>query len=492
MKWEDVDNKIGMPDVDAEWRRFESEIINQKPTSRRLLYWGISIAASIIMVMGLSLFIPDAEEPQLQLAKLEKTANANAHVENNGNIVKEVVIIGSGSVGHLVFLTNHTDGERLAERLHIHVDSASSSWKVKHRQMAHYKREKARLMSLENMSFGIGCEPSLSNEWVLYYDSVAHTLVYKEADKNIWQATRRAVLKERKGGKEKTTKWVPRRHPKRCKGIRVKRYSMPITDEQAQGLNAMWTEVVDSVNNNKAFLLEDATYEFPLGELRVTAPKGINPIIAFTDKLTEAVQMHNTISRDSLLTNFALEKCLTDMTEAMKPVHFIYDSLIIVVSKRQLPDSLCKQIRYRFRQYYHQQGLIVDREGYWTPYGAKWSSGYDKNCPIIELTTAPDTLSDDYVNQHPELQQTMRHISGVVLDENNRPLADAWVGCYGKGAGAPTDSAGCFSFWLPLSYAQSKGKLYAECRPGYQIVRNITIADTAIIIRLQQAVAKGR
>ena len=45
MKWEDVDNKIGMPDVDAEWRRFESEIINQKPTSRRLLYWGISIAA---------------------------------------------------------------------------------------------------------------------------------------------------------------------------------------------------------------------------------------------------------------------------------------------------------------------------------------------------------------------------------------------------------------------------------------------------------------
>ena len=124
MKWEDVDNKIGMPDVDAEWRRFESEIINQKPTSRRLLYWGISIAASIIMVMGLFLFIPDAEEPQLQLAKLEKTANANAHVENNGNIVKEVVIIGSGSVGHLVFLTNHTDGERLAERLHIHVDSA--------------------------------------------------------------------------------------------------------------------------------------------------------------------------------------------------------------------------------------------------------------------------------------------------------------------------------------------------------------------------------
>ena len=95
----------------------------------------------------------------------------------------------------------------------------------------------------------------------------------------------------------------------------------------------------------------------------------------------------------------------------------------------------------------------------------------------------PDTLSDAYVNQHPELQQTMRHISGVVLDKNNRPLTDAWVGCYGKGASAPTDSAGRFSFWLPLSYAQSKGKLYAECRPGYQIVRNITIANWFINFR---------
>ena len=117
------------------------------------------------------------------------------------------------------------------------------------------------------------------------------------------------------------------------------------------------------------------------------------------------------------------------------------------------------------------------------PIRAKWSSGYDKNCPIIELTTVPDTLSDAYVNQHPELQQTMRHISGVVLDKNNRPLTDAWVGCYGKGASAPTDSAGRFSFWLLLSYDQSKGKLYAECRPGYQIVRNITIANWFINFR---------
>lgn len=486
MKQEDIDKKIGMPDVDAEWTRFEREIISQRTASRKSLYWGIGIAASIALVVGIFLFYPDAEEPQMQLAKLEKTANADVHVESDGNIVKEEVLIGSGSVGHLIFLTNHTDGKRLAERLLIHVDSASQSWQEKHRRMAHYKREKARLMNLKNMSFGIGCEPSLSNEWVLYHDSVTHTLVYKEADMNIWQATRRAVYKEQKTGEEKKARWVPRTHPKRCRGIKVKKYSMPITDEQAQGLKAMWTEAVDSANNKKAFLLGDTTYEFPLGELRVTAPNGINPLITFTDNLTEAVLIHNTISKDSLLADSTLEKCLTDMMEAMKPVHFNYDSLIIVVDKRQLPDSLCKLVRYRFRQYYHQQGLIVNRESYWTPYGAKWSSGYDKNCPIIELTTVPDTLSDAYLSQHPELQQTMRHISGVVLDGNNRPMTDVWVGCYGEGAGAPTDSTGRFSFWLPRSDELSNGKLYADC-PGYQRIRNIPITDTTIVIHMQQA-----
>ena len=97
---------------------------------------------------------------------------------------------------------------------------------------------------------------------------------------------------------------------------------MTITDEQAKGLKAMWTEAVASANNKKFLQLEDTTYEFPLGELRVTTPKGVNPLITFTNKLAESVRTHNTISRDSLLENSTLEKCLTDMMEAMKPSSF--------------------------------------------------------------------------------------------------------------------------------------------------------------------------
>ena len=64
MKQEDIDKKIGMPDVDAEWAKFEREVIGQPKASRKPLYWGIGIAASIAIVAGIFLFGHDAEEPQ--------------------------------------------------------------------------------------------------------------------------------------------------------------------------------------------------------------------------------------------------------------------------------------------------------------------------------------------------------------------------------------------------------------------------------------------
>ena len=58
MKTEDIDKKIGMPDVDDEWAKFESEVIDKPTTSRKPLYWGIGIAASIALVAGIFLTHP--------------------------------------------------------------------------------------------------------------------------------------------------------------------------------------------------------------------------------------------------------------------------------------------------------------------------------------------------------------------------------------------------------------------------------------------------
>jgi hypothetical protein len=79
----------------------------------------------------------------------------------------------------------------------------------------------------------------------------------------------------------------------------------------------------------------------------------------------------------------------------------------------------------------------------------------------MELTTLPDTLSDTYVSLHPEMKDTLRHISGIVLDENEKPVVDAWISISGN-AGSPTDSTGRFSFWAP----RSATSLRAECT-GY-------------------------
>lgn len=53
MKTEDIDHRIGMPDVDAEWTKFEQEVIETSPVRSG---YGMSRAAAIaVVVVGVSL-----------------------------------------------------------------------------------------------------------------------------------------------------------------------------------------------------------------------------------------------------------------------------------------------------------------------------------------------------------------------------------------------------------------------------------------------------
>ena len=70
MKTEDIDKRIGMPDVDAEWAKFEREVINNDSASlKRLMLWGLPIAASIALVAGFFLFSHDSKGSGQLLAK---------------------------------------------------------------------------------------------------------------------------------------------------------------------------------------------------------------------------------------------------------------------------------------------------------------------------------------------------------------------------------------------------------------------------------------
>ena len=70
MKTEDLDRKIGMPDVDAEWAKFSREVIGQETVSRQgVVWWSMAIAASIALVAGIFIFGSETIEPESQIAQ---------------------------------------------------------------------------------------------------------------------------------------------------------------------------------------------------------------------------------------------------------------------------------------------------------------------------------------------------------------------------------------------------------------------------------------
>lgn len=76
MKTEDIDKRINMPDVDAEWARFEQEVIGKEPkANRRSIYsWmgGLGIAASVVIVAGLFFLNHDSKETEQILKETSK------------------------------------------------------------------------------------------------------------------------------------------------------------------------------------------------------------------------------------------------------------------------------------------------------------------------------------------------------------------------------------------------------------------------------------
>ena len=83
MKTEDIDKKIGMPDVNDEWAKFESEVINKEEPapkkSRRPLYiWlgGLGIAASLLLLLMMNMKDPQAIEDAPMIAQVQKVQKA--------------------------------------------------------------------------------------------------------------------------------------------------------------------------------------------------------------------------------------------------------------------------------------------------------------------------------------------------------------------------------------------------------------------------------
>ena len=90
MKTEDIDKRIGMPDVDAEWARFEQEVIGKEPkTNKRSIYsWmgGLGIAACLLLFFLINI----GDEPQPETPVVAEQAEPQPVQQSAAAEVKEI------------------------------------------------------------------------------------------------------------------------------------------------------------------------------------------------------------------------------------------------------------------------------------------------------------------------------------------------------------------------------------------------------------------
>ena len=184
----------------------------------------------------------------------------------------------------------------------LRVDSASVAWRKSRPQVVFFDKEKARLLMPEGAAFGVECIPSFSPEWILTYDSIAQSLVYREADESIHARTFKAWHKSKKIlGKRHYYRWVQRKRPKGYEAPAVKTYAIAVTFDQTEMLRAIWSNVVDSAEEREVYMMDGTKWEYFINGKRAKSHSEQNNLVKFANELKEAVRNGDASSINSLI-----------------------------------------------------------------------------------------------------------------------------------------------------------------------------------------------
>ena len=463
MKREDIDKKISMPDVDAEWAKFEREVIDNKTTSRKPLYWGIGIAASIALAVGIFLYGQDANEPQRTMAQ-QKTPTRQMLSAEETTIVDPAksIISPNKELSTNVEAKQHPSSELLAEAKSSNTETVvfdcgeiMPSFPGGDRALMEFIRTN---LHYPDLAMEYGATGRVITTFVV--DSLGYTSNYKVTKimklnydtlrLSQESADRQQQLKqqiEQQLGEESLRilslmpKWTPGNqfgHP-----VNVK-YCVPVpflaTEEERQIFLAQ--------RQNEEYLQDNIL--------------GLN------------------IVPTNLETSHTIRITGTGHTQKK-------DSFVVVVNGEILPDSIRLGSSRWFAYINRQQQMIntfniikddKSKEQIKARYGFLPSAD-----AIIEITTTLDTLSEAYMQQHPELRTQRRRIEGYVTSDDGKPLADAWVSLSKYEQGTATDNTGHFIFWIPRT-----GKTLTVYSDGYETISDIQPSDTVLTIRMKPLV----
>ena len=494
MKQEDIDKKIGMPDVDAEWAKFEREVINPKTASRKSLYWSIGIAASIALVAGIFLFGHYDEEPQQTIAQ-QNTPTMQTPSEGEKVVEAPVdpVTLPEKDEPVRIKTKQRPSSDLLAQTTPSTIETAvydcgevMPQFPGGDRALMEFIKTNMHYPDLAMeygargrvvMNFLVDSTGCVSNIKPIRFFRMTYDTLYM----NRVAIEQQVALKQQIDsllGKECTRilSLMPKWTPGSLFGKNVSvRYCVPIT------FNATDVERETYLAQKQA---EDDELQRRIAGLTIVPTSkdlGAGSIMGLSG-IPDSVRRAR---RDSILNQREINM----------------DSMLIVVNGTPIP-------AYNFNRkgiapyLYKQHQLLSDSDinieerisrASYKPYESSEEErkrrcfeiyGERAKYGVMEVTTVPDTYCDDYINKHPELKKERHHIEGYVYDEDNHPLADAWVYIRGKGIGAATDSIGYFSLWLPQTDIELKA---IHIGYGYDVFSVIKTTDTTLTFRLRAA-----
>ena len=442
MKKEDIDKRIGMPDVDAEWARFEREIIakDTKPRLRRLAAWagGIGIAATIALLFVLNMGNEQSADQPMMAQQTEEQAPVTQPSEEQPLVVQPTeeqplvaqVVEERPLTSHPSPLTpnpsNVYDCVEIQARfpggdkaLRAFIDSL-----FVYPELALDYGARGRLF----VTFIVDTLGQTSDFRVVRNrfacDSTLMTSMTSEAKEQLHRQLSEQLAEEATRVLSQMPRWTPAEVAGK---IISQRWTVPVIFNGQEVLQRRIAGLAIAQSGHS---------------IRITGSDSIrrnDSIIVILNGILQTVSVRSELSVNPHV--------------YIHKRHQMIDSLMICMDDSK---------RKRFEATY---GFPPRRLGFW------------------EITTIPDTLSEAYMQQHPEKLPFRRRIEGNVQSEDGKPLADAWISCYTWNMGTATDSTGHFVMFVPRTVS----KLNVQHMGFHSIRRSIQPTDTILNFRLKDA-----
>ena len=421
MKTEDIDKRIGMPDVDKEWARFEQEVIGKETKRHSALAWalGIGIAASVALLIIYNIGKEQTEQPLM--AQVEPTQPQH---------VSEPARVPAKEVAAEVSKPAATPRKELA--LAKTDAPVTTGLDIPAREYAGAV-QKFKMDDIEDLAF----------------ESVDQALQGQIAERDIASADLGSgtTMRLRGIGDSKPDSFL-----------------VVVNGKTLFDSRGMTSEEIDK--RIEEYLNEQGL----LQNIKIPWDNGAIAIWASTPE--ERKEIERMIANATIVPTSAHLGSGTTMrlrgTGSGPSDKDRIDSTLILVNGEPLPNSLKWQVLGEsiddvdtyMPRYFSRQGLLID--SVYVHKDSKFTEKYGELAKygVIEIKVVPDTYCDAYVRKHPKLKKKYQRVEGYVVDNNGKPLTEAWVHVKRERAvlkkhpeldlaGAATDSTGHYVLWLP-------------------------------------------